>query len=402
MKKILLFILQGTDTSGYSFSGSGSAPVFQNITINRRGGLRLLSPLTCSNLALTRGVILSSAANLLQMPNLAVVVGGGDSSYVDGPMKKTGNTAFAFPLGRNNIYAPLSITAPSLITDAFTAQYFNHLAHYDGYDSIQHDISLNHLSRKEYWMLERTAGTSSTKVTLSWKTLRSGTVNAPNDLRVAHWNGSMWKDEGNGGVTGTNAEGTIQSLNTISSFSPFTLASSGLTNPLPVVYIYFDARLNTNRSVLLNWKTGDEIDNDHFEVERSADGRTWMNLAKVGPATSHEYIYFDPNPQQGINYYRIGEIDIAGRCNYSQIRVLKITGEKELYIWPNPVSSELNIQLPFATGSIEIIDAAGRVISRHLISSNGIVIPVQQLKAGLYILKTTYNNEIYVEEFLKN
>ncbi|MGZ4012179.1 MAG: hypothetical protein ACXVLF_14560, partial [Flavisolibacter sp.] len=262
----------GTDTSNYVFSGTGSQPSFVNIEMNRRGGLRLMSPLTYTGtLAFTRGILLSSASNPLLVPNGAQVTASWDSSYVDGPVKKVGNTAFTFPLGSNNVYAPLSISAPSSITDAFTAQYFNHLAHLDGYDTTQHDVSLNHLSRKEYWTLNRTAGSSDVSVILSWKTLRSGYVTNLSELRVAHWNGSTWKDEGNGSTTGNNAEGTIQSLNTISSFSPFTLASTGPSNPLPVRFVSFDARLNVNRTVLVQWTTTSEINNDHFEVERSTD-----------------------------------------------------------------------------------------------------------------------------------
>lgn len=392
----------GSDTANYSFSGSGSVPSILNIEMNRRGGLRLMSPLSYTGtLTLTRGIILSSPSNPLQIPNGAVVNSGWDSGYVDGPLMKTGNTAFTFPLGRKNIYAPLSITAPSLTTDAFTAQYFNHLAHNDGYDSTQHDVSLNHLSRKEYWKLDRTAGTSSVGVTLSWKISRSGTVNAMNDLRVAHWNGTIWKDEGNGGTTGTNTEGTIQSLSTISSFSPFTLGSSGLTNPLPVTFISFDVQLNANRTVLIKWKTGDEIDNDHFEVQRSFDGTKWASLTSVRPNSAHVYDYTDALPQQGVNYYRIKGVDIGAKYSYTRIKSIKIRKDTELFIWPNPATSELHVQLPFVNGSVEIIDVAGRTVMTRIVTSGNIVIPMAQLKAGVYVLKAKNGHEICFERFLK-
>ncbi len=391
----------GADTANYSYSGSGAVPSLQNIGINRRGGLRLMSPLTCSGLILNRGIILSSSTNPMKLPNGAVVVGGGDSSYVDGPMTKTGNNSFTFPLGKNNIYAPISITAPALTTDAFTAQYFDYVAQHDGYDSTSKDVSLNHLSRSEYWMLNRSAGSSPVKVTLSWKTSRSGSVTSMNDLRVAHWNGSIWKDEGNGGTLGSNSEGTIQSVNTINSFSPFTLASINAGNALPLRYISFDAQIQKNRTVLLQWKTADEINNDHFEVERSKDGNVWVSLASIAPQFSHEYSYTDVFPEDGLNYYRIKETDVDDRYFYSNIQAVRIGKSSVLNIWPNPASDILFIEIPFTGGTVTIHDMSGKLIGRYINTHSILAIPVKELKAGVYIVKAESGKEKFMQKFVK-
>src|SRR5574338_247447 len=356
----------GTDTANYSFSGSGSSPSFINIEMNRKGGLKLMSPLTYTgSLVFTRGIIQSSLVNSLQIPNGAVVSSAWDSSYVDGTVQKTGNSAFTFPLGKNNVYAPISITAPSSATDAFTAQYFNHSAHLDGYDSSHVLGLIDHISRNEYWMLNRTAGTSSAKVTLSWKTARSGVVNKMTDLTVAHWDGSNWKDEGNGSTTGTNSEGTILSDNTISSFSPFTLASISISNPLPLRYISFVAQLNTNRTVLLQWETAEEENNDHFEIERSKDGNNWVRLGSMFPQSSHKYAYTDLLPEDGLNCYRIKEVDKDGKYFYSEIKFVRIGRINEFSMWPNPASDNLFVQIPFTGGTVELSDISGRLIGKY-------------------------------------
>lgn len=392
----------GVDTANYLFTGTGSAPSFINIEMNRRGGLRLLSPLSYTGtLALTRGIILSSSSNQLEIPNGAVVISASDSGYVDGPVKKTGNSSFTFPVGNNNFYAPITITAPPYTTDAFSAQYLNHRAGYDGYDSTLLDVSLNHLSRREYWMLNRTNGTASVKVTMSWKRLRSGVIDQISDLRIAHWNGTMWRDEGNGGTTGGNDSGSIETLNYVGFFSPFTLASISLSNPLPLKYISFTAQLNSNKTVSLQWKTSEEINNEHFEIERSIDGVTWFALANISTNTTHQYSYLDQSPKQGLNYYRIKEVDIDGKYFYSATRAVTLRGEKQLFIWPNPATTELHLQLPVAAVSIEIINATGQVVFTKIISTNNEVIPVQQLKAGIYFLKIKYQGETHVEKFLK-
>lgn len=392
----------GTDTANYSYSGSGSAPSILNIEMNRRGGLKLMSPLTYTGtLLFTRGIIQSSSANPLQIPNGAFVSSAWDSSYVDGPARKTGNTAFIFPLGKNNIYAPISITAPALTTDAFAAQYFNHLANNDGYDSTQKDASLNHLSRKEYWVLDRNAGTSSAKVTLSWKTLRSGFVTSMSDLRVAHWNGSMWKDEGNGSTIGSNTEGTIQSLNTLGTFSPFTLSSISTSNPLPVRYISFDVKLNDNKTVSLLWKTADEINIDYFEIERSKNGNDWISLTSIDPQSSHEYFYTDMFPEDGLNFYRIKETDIDGKYFLSDIKFIQIGKATQFSIWPNPARDNLYVQIPFTGGTVEITDISGRLIGKYVNINPILVIPVKKLTAGIYILKIESDKGKIVQKFIK-
>lgn len=392
----------GTDTTYYSYGGSGSAPSFIMIEMNRRGALKLLSPLTYRDyLVFTRGVILSSTSNPVIVQASAVIIGAWDSSYVDGPVRRIGNTAFKFPLGKNNVYAPVSITAPSSATDAFTAQYFNHLAHADGYDSTQHDFSLNHLSRREYWTLDRNNGTSSVNVALSWKGKRSGIVNSMPDLRVAHWNGTTWKDEGNGGTTGDNNEGTIQSLNAISSFSPFTLASIGTSNPLPVIFISFDVQLQKERAVLIRWTTSNEIDNDHFEVQRSSDLVTWMNLQTVVPNTTWIYSFMDNNAANGMNYYRIKQVDVDGSNLYTQIKMINIQTNNAIFLWPNPVINELHLRLPFTNGIIDITDGIGRRLLTRLIDANNILVPVEQLKAGTYFVRIKVAGEIHVMKFVK-
>jgi hypothetical protein len=392
----------GIDTAGYSFNGSGAAPSIANIEMNRQGGLQLQSPLTCSGtLTFTRGIILSSPSNPLRILNGAAVSNAWDSSYVDGPVSKTGNTAFTFPVGKNNVYAPISITAPALTTDEFSAQYFYRIAHDDGYDSTQHDVSLHHLSRNEYWLLNRTAGTSSAKVTLSWETVRSGGVNVIPDLRVARWNGTTWKDEGNGGTSGTTSEGTIQSLNTITGFSPFTLASSTIFNPLPVNYIYFTVTLQPNKTALLKWETAEEISNAFFEIEKSTDNRSWSVIARVNTNVTHIYSFTDPQPAKGINYYRIRQVDGDGSYSYTAVRLIKISSEHKLFIWPNPVTGNLNIQTPFAEGVIEIYEANDKMVWKKVISSTVNTVPVQDLAKGLYIIQVRYRNDKLTEKFIK-
>jgi hypothetical protein len=122
-------IFNGTGTQTIS-KLSSSAPTFKRIQINKPSGiLSLAVPLTLADsLIITKGILHTDATNLLTIPTGKVISGGSDSCYVTGPIKKIGNTAFTFPLGDSALhtaaYHPLTITAPSSSTDAFTAEYF--------------------------------------------------------------------------------------------------------------------------------------------------------------------------------------------------------------------------------------------------------------------------------------
>ncbi|MBL7723463.1 MAG: T9SS type A sorting domain-containing protein [Chitinophagaceae bacterium] len=349
------------------------------------------------------GIINSSTGKEFIFLDNTSYTGASNTSFVNGPCKKTGNDAFIFPVGKNGVLASIGISAPGIGTDVFMAQYFYSRPHDDGYDSTLKDQSLHHISKNEYWLLDRIEGTSNVFVTLSWESnIRSGLVNNMPELRVARWNGSMWKDEGNGGTTGSNTAGTILSLAAVSNFSPFTLASSSVSNPLPVNFILFNVSLRGNNTVLLTWKTSDGgINNARFEVERSTDGRNWMRLSVVQPQPSHEYEYMDNSVTDGIYFYRIKQVDVDGAYKYSIVNMIRMNRDNKILVWPNPVTENLFVQTPFAKGSMDIIDLSGRIIRKQIINSSVTTVPVQQLSKGVYFIRIRLQDEVFTTRFIK-
>jgi hypothetical protein len=140
---------------------------------------------------------------------------GNNSSFVDGPVYKTGNNPYTFPTGDNGVWAPIAITNPDLDSDVFQAEYF-----YSGHPEAGTDPCTNcgngikYVKNTEYWDLSRINGSSAPDVTMYFKDMaRSGIVSIDN-LVYGHWNGAEWQDktiegsaalDGSGGcyITGT-------------------------------------------------------------------------------------------------------------------------------------------------------------------------------------------------------
>ncbi len=309
------------------------------------------------------GIIYNSTNEIIFEDNTSWI-GASNTSFVDGEVQKTGNDAFTFPVGDNSFFRSASISAPSNTTDHFTTRYFN-LDPNPTYDETLKDASIHHLSNCEYWMIDRTNGSSNVSVSLSWLNPVSCGVTNLSDLVVARWDGSQWKDHGNGGTTGNTTAGTIVTSAAVSSFSPFTLASKTTANPLPITLVTFNAHLDKN-VVELKWMTSTEINNDYFTIERSSDIEMWESILKIeGAGNSNavlNYSTIDKEPLTGISYYRLKQTDFNGDFTYSDIEVINNKGLGEIVVYPNPVKDVLNIKTNCNDCIIKVYSAIGQLV----------------------------------------
>ncbi len=102
---------------------------------------------------------------------------------------------------------------------------------------------------------------------------------------------------------------------------------------LPVELISFSARSLENNTILLEWETASEINNDYFMVEKSTDGTLFSEVGKVkGGGNSTQPIYYSlidtEVPEVKLLYYRLLQIDFDGLKHYSEI-VPVYTGQKD-------------------------------------------------------------------------
>jgi hypothetical protein len=382
-------IFNGNATQTISDPLGYSAPfTFNDITVNKTAGTLTLSvPISVTTkTTFTSGIVKTTATNYMNFASGATANTASIVSYVDGPVRKTGADAFTFPVGKGGIFRTIGISAPSTATDVFTAEFFNTPQAY-GNSSL---APIAVVSNCEYWTLNRNAGTSNVFVTIGWKSSDCPRtyVTDPSTLLVSGWNGTKWASYGMSSPTGAASSGTITSSAALSVFGPIALASSSGSNPLPVTLTDFQAAL-INSSVKLSWETASEINNDHFTIERSEDGKYYHEIATVKGAGNKSsvslYTYWDERATAGISYYRLKQTDFDGTTIFLGVRTIENAVDKAtLNIYPNPVASAELIRTNYS-GAAKILSLTGEEM---LSVSNAEEMALPALAAGIYMIRT--------------
>jgi fibronectin-binding autotransporter adhesin len=371
-----------------------------NLTLAGTGGTSVSNTLTLSN-----GHVISSSTNKIVLGSSSSISGGSSSSFISGPAQRISNagSTFIFPLGSvsGSRYRPMTLANTSA-SDTWDVEYVGSNPSLSGYDNQSMNISnVRTVSEFEFWLISR-AGTSSADVTLSYNTdsYYPPIVGDLPSLRVARWDGTWWDLPPGGGThsyVGNTTAGTV-TVTGVTSFSPFTLASTLIFQPLPVTWLKLSAEW-LGPDVIVQWTTAQETDNANFEIQRSSDGRTFTTVGSVAGSgtvtTESHYRFEDKAPGYYKHYYRIKQIDFSGKFDYSNIIMLS-AGEVAPEKWsayPNPYHAEV-LQLARTGGEyttdirVDIYSAQGR--QESLISGSVDEVNVQLAKLSSTLTPGTY------------
>ena len=180
------------------------------------------------------------------------------------------------------------------------------------------------------------------------------------------------------------------------------LPSLAASEALPIKLSSFSAK-SEGKFIRLEWTTASELNNDHFDIQRSGNGTSWEIIGTVkGKGTSSgisSYVAYDNAPLQGLNYYRLKQVDNNGKSAVSEIKLMKFFGVNKAFISvsPNPTRSAINFKIEnedVSNVTAILTDANGKVIHQEKftkIQANTVnkLNLNQQPAAGMYILKIT-------------
>nr|MCU0403807.1 choice-of-anchor I family protein [Chitinophagaceae bacterium] len=166
---------------------------------------------------------------------------------------------------------------------------------------------------------------------------------------------------------------------------------------LPVNLITYQAQLQNNGTVLLQWATASERNNSHFILERSYNGREFEQMATVKSKgdsdAKQDYIHTDGKPGKGNIFYRLSQVDKDGRITQKGVRMVNISDDGLITIAPNPVRGNfINLQTGSRNGNllVKLVDVQGRVVSSQVIQSTGGKASMQinpNIGTGIYYLQ---------------
>lgn len=207
-----------------------------------------------------------------------------------------------------------------------------------------------------------------------------------------------------------NASHNIQGRFNCGYFAPITMPLQQVTT-LPVYYLSFDAVVNNN-TVLLKWVTAQEINNSHFEVERSFDMSNYSTAGLVldgfpANGTGKSYMFKDNAAQlqgQSIVYYRLKQIDIDGKVTYSKVIAVRLQAKTDvaMEVSPNPFIENMNVRFSSnesGTAQIRILNVTGQtMLSKQSIISRGYnsiqVDGLKGLATGMYVAQLLMNGAV--------
>ena len=378
------------------FLGSVPPTLYDLTMLNTAEGLTLQLPVSYEGLlTMTDGMIFTTMSNILTAKDNAKATSGSFESFVNGPMQKIGDDVFVYPVGKNNIWARIGISAPQTTSARFIAEYFDEK--YINTTSVT--LPLNHVSTVEYWNLLRTVGSDSVTVQLYWESeVRSG-INDYLNLVVAGWSGTSWIDKGQSAISSTDP-GNITSVIT-KTFGPFTFGSRGNSNPLPVVYLNYNAAYLNNMTTI-SWTTSSETNSDFFTIEKSKNLTDIFIVGIVAAAgNSNEILNYnlvDKNPGTGIIYYRIRQTDFNGSSDVTEWMSVTVPLNNVIGVSVDYSTDKINVSFGNDVSSdfeIKVYDIVGHCLKSVKRPTGGelfVSIDLNDQVEGIYIVNISSEN----------
>ncbi len=164
---------------------------------------------------------------------------------------------------------------------------------------------------------------------------------------------------------------------------------------LPVELTYFHGEARDNE-VHLEWAAAD-APTGRFDVQRSQDGRSFETLGAVPTETNkdHPYAYTDGRPLSGRAFYRLRQVDQAGKVDYSDIIPVTFT-DRSLTLsapQPNPNQGRFAFELTSSetqTVDLRLVDLSGRLVQHQVmemgVETRAVHLQVNDPAPGVYFL----------------
>ena len=158
----------------------------------------------------------------------------------------------------------------------------------------------------------------------------------------------------------------------------FRIIFKNKTTQLPPFAFISEKASEKNNLVNIDWQTANENNIKQFNIESSADGFNYNKLNSITPGKvgSNNYHWVAAFPTSGNNYYRISNVGLDGKLQYSDVmQVNSGKGIQKISIYPNPASvKNFNLQMinqQAGLYEIKLMNFYGQIFFRKLIQYPG-------------------------------
>ncbi len=403
-------ILNGSAIQNLSSTGS-----FNKLKINNTSNINLAGSITVNDsLALVAGKIVLGNYNLTLGSN-SKITGASSSNYIvavdSGTLTQqiTNGGSKAFPIGSSSDYLPATIALTSAsTTDNFSLNLKSELRLKGTTGNLVTDKSVN----ATWHISEGTVGGSNATITLQFKGSLAHSGMSKTKCRLIHFSSNSW-DYGSTDLAVTGTDPYSISRSGFTSFSPFAVSSA---IPLPVTWVKVSGERIKDDNYI-HWTTANELNNEYFAIESSADGKNFNEIGREAGAsnsmTSHDYNFIHKEANEDMYFYRIKQVDYNGHSEYSKIIIVTPAQNQvinNVILYPKPVTDAAALSISLNENTISVItvsDVQGKLVynkSSILTKGNNLLsVDMTNYPPGTYFLQITNDSGVlHSSKFIKN
>lgn len=175
---------------------------------------------------------------------------------------------------------------------------------------------------------------------------------------------------------------------------------------LPLDLLSFNGSKNQEGFSLLKWTTANEINTDHFEIQKSNDGFKFTSIGKMkssnqSTSSTNEYKYEDRSTGKETTYYRLKQVDTNGQFEYSQTIIInRELQNSEINVFPNPSRDFITISGISSESQITITNNINEVVIEKMVTDEE-KIDMSGLVNGVYTIIINNNSTKSTQRFVK-
>lgn len=207
---------------------------------------------------------------------------------------------------------------------------------------------------------------------------------------------------------------TAQSGEVITNQASFVISQLKAV-PLAVNLTHFSAT-KSGSAAIVDWTTVNEKDNDHFELQRSTDGKNFSKIATVkGNGTTtveHNYEYRDAlNEVKATTvYYRLYSVAFDGSLSTSKVVAINNQSKiSDISVYPNPFASTFKVDVYASEVEnvvVRVKNAVGQILAeKNITVQSGLnTLGVEELNMvpqGMYIVEVAAGNDVVTKKMMK-